>query len=68
MRIEDARLVLDQLEKIDPTMDLRIVVPSLGIQDLESIDARPVHQNSAWNSDEIVFKDMKLRLQKSETT
>jgi len=69
MKIEDVRRILDQIEKIAPSVDVRIVVPHTAVQQhLASIGAIPVHQDSAWNSDEVVFKDIKLDLQKSETT
>ncbi len=69
MKIEDARHILDQLEQINPEVDVRIVVTHRDVQNhLNLIDANPVHQDSVWNFDEVVFKDIRLNLQKPETT
>lgn len=69
MNIQDARRFLDQLEQINPDAEVRLVVPHKDIKDhLQDFDARPVLQDSAWNNDEIVFKDRKLDLQNRQTS
>ena len=64
MKIDDARELLDQIEKISPNVDVLIVVPKKAIaENLNEFSVRPVLQSSAWNDEEVVFKDKKIDLQ-----
>ena len=69
MKINDARSLLDQIEKISPKIDVLIVVPHEPVKGhLDEFDVRAVLQNSAWNVEEVVFKDKKLDLQNQKTS
>lgn len=69
MRIDEARTLLDQIEKISSNVDILIVVPKKDIEShLNDFDFRPVLQTSAWNAEEVVFKDKKVDLQNQKTS
>lgn len=63
MKIEDAKELLSQIEKISPNLEVRVVVDSLPeLEDqIERLSAKPIYQMSVWSDNEIVFAEKRLK-------
>jgi hypothetical protein len=60
MKINEARKLLDELENKNPDIDVRVTTPLEGVEDFfEELSIRAVLESSAWNTEEVVFKDKK---------